>query len=142
MSEPLQYCCEEHGHEGYTPCPKCKPPASEASPAGMVPSVTGSADALAADETGTDSAGRSADGSGPGAPDEVIAIWRNHIEERMRWIRHNDPALNNEYLCGMYAAYRRMLIQIQYVKREALARSGQRACLPNARHEPPPDKTL
>lgn len=26
MSEPLQYACDAHDYQGYSPCPKCKPP--------------------------------------------------------------------------------------------------------------------
>ncbi len=32
MSERLQYCCEEHGWEDYTPCPTCYPKSESASP--------------------------------------------------------------------------------------------------------------
>lgn len=30
MSEPLQYACDEHGYQGFSPCPKCNSPLAPA----------------------------------------------------------------------------------------------------------------
>lgn len=35
MSEPLQYACDEHDYQGFSPCPTCKAQSSFAAPSGL-----------------------------------------------------------------------------------------------------------
>jgi hypothetical protein len=99
---------------------------------GCLPSATGSADARAADETGADSSGRSADANGP----EAVEIWVCTLTETCGWegtkseLGYTSRANSSHVIDGVCPRCANATFYICKPK-DAPQRSGERVRQPN-----------